>query len=61
MNNYVVYFEIGGKKMKMTVKALNEELAKRVVKDKIVFHKVKSNMEDLADSAENLFNEIFKK
>ena len=38
--NYIVFFEIFGRRMKTTVLAENEEQAKRKVIDKLVFHKV---------------------
>jgi cupin superfamily acireductone dioxygenase involved in methionine salvage len=46
MKNFDVYFEIYGKKMKVTVFAENEEKAKEMVKDSISFHKVVYKKED---------------
>lgn len=46
MKDYTVYFEIYGKKMKVTVKAFNEEGAKLIVKNQIKFHKVEDSTMD---------------
>ena len=40
MENYVIYFEIFGKKLKVTILAENEVAAKQAVLDKVKFHKV---------------------
>lgn len=40
MKEYTVYFEIYGKKMKVTVKAFNEAGAKLIVANELKFHKV---------------------
>lgn len=40
MKNYIIYFEVYGKKMKTTVFAGSEESAKDIVRSKVVFHKV---------------------
>lgn len=37
---YIVYFEIFGKKMKTTITAPHKKGAKKAVKEKIIFHKV---------------------
>lgn len=37
---YVVYFEIFGKKMKTVITAPDKKGAEKAVKDKIIFHKV---------------------
>ena len=41
MKNYKVYFEFYGRKMQTNVLAENEEKAKEMIKNKIVFHEVK--------------------
>ena len=38
--NYEVYFEIYGKKMKVTINANSEHDAKHLIMGKIVFHKI---------------------
>jgi hypothetical protein len=40
MNTYIIYFEIFGKKMKTIVDAPSKSEAKKVVKNKIIFHKI---------------------
>lgn len=40
IRNYDVYFEMFGRKMRMRVLAENEQAAKEMVKEKIIFHKV---------------------
>lgn len=57
MKKHIVYFEIGGHKMRMKITAPTEELAKESVRKKIIFHKVES---DLIDKFEKMFDEIFK-
>jgi len=54
MNNYTVYFEIFGKKMKVEIKAKSKQQAEEVVKSKIIFHKIEDN------TVENLFGGLFK-
>lgn len=62
MNEYYVYFEIYGKKMKTRIYAANEDLAKGEVKNKIIFHKV-VEVEDHSDGDvfEDLMNLFGKK
>jgi len=47
MKSYRVYFEIYEKRLKTTVKAKNQEHAKQIIKDKIIFHKIDSDEDDL--------------
>ena len=66
MKEFIIYFELYGKKMKTTVRAYNETGAKKVVQEKIVFHKiVKKAKNDLSDEDvknflgdDNTFNEL---
>ena len=44
-----VYFELYGKKMKATIIAPTEEQAKELVREKIIFHKVKEKNSDWND------------
>lgn len=39
MNEYIVYFELYGKKMKATVTAYSKQEAEQAIKNKIIFHK----------------------
>lgn len=61
MRNYVIYFELCGKKMKTTIVAENPEQAKEAIKHKIIFHKVEkkkdefNNIMEMMDDAKNLF------
>jgi hypothetical protein len=48
--NFDVYFEIYGKKMKAVVMADNEQQAKELVKEKIIFHKVKKSKDEFNDA-----------
>ena len=50
MKNFEVFFELYGKKMKTTVCAYNETAAKKIVQEKIVFHKIVEKTDnDLSD------------
>ena len=40
MNKYTILFEMFDRKMKITVDASNEEHAKELVADRIIFHKI---------------------
>jgi hypothetical protein len=40
MKKYEIYFELFGKKMKTTITAPTKDVAKQIVKDKIIFHKI---------------------
>ena len=57
MKDFIVYFELYGKKMKATVKAFNEDGAKLIIKDKIIFHKVKpKDVEDITKGFEDIMD-----
>ena len=62
MKNFVVYFEFYGRKMKTTVLSDTEENAKKVIKDKIIFHKIEkqksqfNKKSDLFDSFMDILN-----
>lgn len=61
MKKYKIYFEMFGKKMVTDIVASDEQHAKRLLADKIIFHKVKLiNMnkeeEDIFDMLKNIFN-----
>ena len=64
MKDFIVYFELYGKKMKATVKAFNEDGAKLIIKDKIIFHKVeevkKQSKDDFINDLMNAAKDIFK-
>jgi len=49
MEYFDVYFELYGKKMKTTVYAYNKTGAKKIVQEKIVFHKIVKKPKDLSD------------
>jgi len=57
-NNYSVYFEIYGKKMKSKVLADSVEDAKQQVIDKIVFHKIVSDDDDERAGILGMLNNI---
>lgn len=46
MQNYTIFFEIGGKYMKHTVLADSERQAQEKIKNKIVFHKTEVEKTD---------------
>jgi hypothetical protein len=50
MKKYEVYFEIFGKKLKTTVDADNREQAKRIIRDKIIFHKIVIDIDNSSPS-----------
>lgn len=60
-NLFTVYFEIGGKKMKMDVYAKDKAEAKRKVADKIIFHKVdkpKDGYNQIIDRGKDLMDAL---
>ena len=60
MKRHEVFFEIGGKKMRCSVCAKDDEESKKLIKDKIIFHKIESKeIEDDAEGIMKMFNEIF--
>lgn len=58
MKDFDVYFELYGKKMKTTVFAYNESSAKKIIREKIVFHKIieKADKKDIKDTFDNLMD-----
>jgi len=63
MKRYIIYFELYGKKMKTTVSATSEEEAKKVIFNKINFHKVVEKekfTKEAVDKINGLFNNVFK-
>ena len=46
MNQYKIYFEFFGRKMKTTITAKNESEAKQILARKIIFHKVEKKEPD---------------
>ena len=54
MKEYTIYFEMFGKKMKTSIIALSEEMAKDRLKEKIIIHKV----EEIKKNTD--MNDIFK-
>jgi hypothetical protein len=67
MTNYTIYFEIFGKKMKTTVMAENEEKAREIVKNKLIFLNIENHDEyvkrtiDAMEECRTMFNEAYKK
>lgn len=58
---YIVWFEVFGKKMKTTVIATSEKEAMKKVQGRMVFHKVVEKSEDKAFSdIMGKFDEIFE-
>jgi hypothetical protein len=47
MKTYIIYFEIFGKKMKTIIEAYSKSEAKQKVKNKIIFHKIDSESNDV--------------
>ncbi len=56
MNEYIVYFEIFGKKLKTKIIADSEKQAKEMIKEKIIFHKIEKS----SNPFNNIFDDIFK-
>jgi hypothetical protein len=60
---YTVYFELYGKKMKTEVYAKDSVDAKKVIKDKIIFHKIEADsindVKDAFDGFPDDFKTIF--
>jgi hypothetical protein len=40
MNDYMVFFELYGKKMKIHIRADDEEEAKATIREAVIFHKI---------------------
>jgi len=57
MKNFVVFFEIFGKRMKTTVRAKTEKEAKDIVAKRIIFHKVE--IEEEIYSPDNFIMDFF--
>lgn len=55
MKNYIVYFEMFGKKMKTTILAETETEAKQKVTDKIKWHKVVEKPNDVFNESTDMF------
>lgn len=54
MKNFDVYFELYGKKMKTTVFADNETDIKKIVREKIVFHKIIEKVNEKVDEKKDI-------
>jgi len=64
MKDYTVFFEVFGKKLKVTILAENEAKAKQSVLDKIKFHKVevsKTEFNEAPDLMTDFLNGFKKK
>jgi len=57
MKDFEVCFEIYGKKMKTTVYASNETAAKKIIMEKIIFHKVVEKVDDNKDIKDFMGND----
>lgn len=61
MKSYTVYFELFGKKMKFSCTAKDAADAKRIVRDRIEFHKIEeTTAKDLSELAELIPDELKK-
>lgn len=58
MKEYIVYFEIYGKKLKTTIKASSQSEAKNIVAGKLKFNKIleKTIGDPIVDHFKNIFN-----
>lgn len=66
MKEYTIYFEIFGKKMKHTIFAFDEQQAVRLLKEKIILHKVeqvpdKTKSDKFVDEFQRIFKGFDKK
>ena len=52
---FIIYFEIFGKKLKTTIKAPSKDVARQIVKDKIIFHKIEKE-QDFGDTIFDFLN-----
>jgi hypothetical protein len=59
MKQYIVYFEIYGKKLKTTIRAESEGHAKETIRNKIIFYKVKLD-NDPEDYVVDFLKDLFK-
>lgn len=59
LKDYIVYFELYGKKMQTIIKADNAEEAKYMIMGKIVFHKIHEKVDELSKDLPEGFKEIF--
>lgn len=61
---YTVYLELFGKKMKTSILAESEEDAKKIVREKIIFHAVKfdasTTHNKMVADLDDLFKNLFK-
>ena len=57
MNEYTVYFELFGKKMKTDVLAESKEHAENIIRNKIVFHKT-IQISDGTKQAKQAFDDL---
>ena len=64
MTNYLIYFSLYGKKMKIHLEAKNEKIAKEKIRNSVIFHKITENIpkEEILDFNElfPMFGDIFK-
>jgi cytochrome c biogenesis protein ResB len=58
MNEYTIYFELYGKKLKTTILAKSEEDAKKMILSKIVFHKIVKENNKTFNQSKDVFNNI---
>lgn len=55
MKNYVIYFDIFGKKLKTTVRAKNVELAKNKVRNAVLFDSIVEDKDETVDFLKDVF------
>jgi len=58
MNDYMVFFELYGKKMKIHIQATDEDEAKMRIMDDIIFHKVVNYIPPEPEEENNIFSDI---
>lgn len=56
---YTIYFEIFGKKMKTTISASSEHVAKEMIRSKIIFNKIEKKKETSSNSFADILG-LFK-
>ena len=60
LNNYEVFFEIYGKKMKTTVSALSRSDAEEIVRNRLIIREIRVVRDGFYDNPFNdLFNDFF--
>ena len=62
MKKFIIYFEVFSRKMRIEIEANSEVEAKKILQDRIIFHKIeevpKNELNDLFESFKNIFGNL---